>query len=228
MFEKAGNVRLAGYTGTNSSDLHIAVSPINHIGIMGVGSWSSNKKNEGDKPDSSAEYTHSHRYLEGAVGYYFSPIPLQGDILKIEIFAGYGYGTANGSLDTGEKNIIGIIVPTTQVEADYQQYYLQLNAGINNFDLNRVANENSKPKLEYGTVFRVSQTRYSNFKKNGVTLKLNPMEASFIQIGFWGSIGGTGTGLTIQTGWLYAISNDETRPAYSPLFISVGLRLGFW
>ena len=232
MFDKAGNVRLAGYAGTNSYDVHVGVSPVEYIGILGAGSYSRNKKvdtkDNNEKPDDEAEYTHGHRYYEGALVVYFSPGTIKNDILKLEILAGYGKGTANGSIDTGKKDFLGFTVPTNHVNADYQQYYIQLNAGFNNVEVNRDTQERSGGSLEYGSVFRFSKTRYSNFEKDSQPIKIDPMEGTFIQAGLFASIGGSGSGVTFQAGWLYPIADDVNRPSYSPLFIAAGLRIGLW
>jgi hypothetical protein len=229
LFEKAGNVRLAGYVGTNSYDVHVAVSPIEHIGIIAANSVSFSKKYEADvdKKENEIEYSHGHRYYEGALGYYFSPFQYKQDVMKIEIFAGYGKGTVNGSLDEGKKDFLGFIVPTTRVDADYQQYYLQMNASFSNMKLKTDSTELSDATFEYGSIFRLNKTRISNFTRIGKSLDVATMEASFIQFGIFGCIGGSGTGLTVQTGWLFLVGGNN-RPSFSPLFVSAGLRVGLW
>jgi len=90
MFDHAGDVRLTGYAGTNSYDVHVAISPVDHIGLVGAGSWSFGKKIEpADKttPENEIEWSHSHRYFEGAVAFYLSPFSLRKDMMK---FRRYG------------------------------------------------------------------------------------------------------------------------------------------
>ena len=232
MFEKAGNIRIAGYAGTNSYDVHVGVSPVEHIGLLGAGSVSFNKKVDNEennkKPEREAEWTHAHRYYEGALGYYFSPFTIKNDLMKIEIFAGYGAGTANGSLNTGKTDIYGFIILTTRVDADYRQYYLQLNAAISEKMLNKDGTQSGGSVFEGGSVFRLSKTELSNFERFGQSLNVSPMTGSFAQFCVFGILRGSGLGLTMQVGWLFPIGNDQNRPAYSPLYITAGLGIDLW
>jgi len=230
LFEKAGNVRLAGYAGTNSYDVQVAVSPVDHIGIICATSVAFSKKKEEENsstPADEIEFTHGHRYYEGAIGYYFSPFTVKSEAMKVEVFAGYGSGTVNGSLDEGKRTILGIIIPTTRVDADYKQYYVQLNASFSDMKLKTDSTESSPANFEYGSIFRVSKTDYSNYKRYGQSIDMPVMEGNFLQFGIFGCTGGNGTGVTVQTGWLVLIG-DNNRPSFSPFFISAGLRIGLW
>ncbi len=228
MFDKQGNIRIAGYAGTNSYDVNIGISPIEHIGIIAAGSYSASKKVDNEennkKPDSEAKFTHGHRYYEGAIGYYFSPFRIGDEEMKIEIFAGYGKGTANGSIDSDKKNIFGFIIPIDRVDADYKQYYLQLNAAI----FKKSVTESSESILEYGSIFRLSKTDYSNFRKFGQAINIPSMESNFLQLGIFGNTRSGALGLTAQTGWLMPLTEDKSRPSYSPFFITAGLRIDLW
>jgi hypothetical protein len=232
MFDHAGNVRLAGYAGTNSYDVQVGVSPIEHIGIIGAGSVSNNKRvdngSNNQLSDNDAEWTHFHRYFEGALGYYFSPFKLKNDVMKIEVFAGYGKGIANGSIDSGKKNFLGFTIPTTRVDADYKQNYLQINMAISSKTLNSDSTNLSEGIMEYGSIFRFSKTEYSNFRKNEQLLDVSSMDGNFVQFCVFGNIRGGGLGLTAQAGWLYPVGDDQNRPSYSPLYFTVGLRIDLW
>jgi len=231
MFDQAGDVRLTGYAGTNSYDFHVAVSPLEHIGFVGAGSWSFGKKIEpADKttPENEIEWSHSHRYFEGAVAFYLSPFSLRKDMMKIEVLAGYGSGIANASLDAGKRTFLGFIIPTVRVDAKSQQYYIQVNAAVTERNTGSSKNGQGGGDLEYGSIFRFSKTRYYDFVRDNKSLGLPSQEGNFIQIGAFGTLYGNELGLTTQIGWLYPLADDQNRPSYSPLYATIGLNIYLW
>jgi hypothetical protein len=224
-FENSGNVRAGFYAGTNSYDAHLAVSPLQHIGIVGSYSYSSSSKVKEDKPDTEAEFTHGHKYFEGALGFYTTPIPMGKSLFKSEIFVGYGKGTTSGSLNEGKKNWIGMIVPTTQVDANYLQYYVQMNVSMTESNVLGDTRSNAL-KLEYGTIFRFSRTGITNYSRFGQDLGIPSTTFNCLQIA--ASLSTVSTlKFTCQSGWLFILSKGE-RPAYSPFYVTVGIGLSLW
>ena len=215
LFENAGSVRMSGDIGYDHlSDLQVAISPIEHIGLIGSGSWASGEN--------------FHRYFEGGFGYYFSPFTLKNDSIKTEAFVGYGSGTANGVLTNANNIIFWPEVTDRKIYANYCQYYIQFNWAVcDKIPISRDI-QSTEIMIDYGTIIRISRTKFSNFKKDGQVLNLTPMEGSFIQMAAFCTVGIKGVGVTGQTGILYGLSNQDSSPTYAPFYITIGLNIRLW
>jgi hypothetical protein len=224
LFEKAGDVRISGYAGTNSYDAQFSLSPAQHAGIVAAYSNSVSSKKDKDVPEADAEYSHGHKYFEGALGYYFDPIPFRKDVMKFEMFVGYGQGTTTGSLDQGKKSRLGFLVPTTQVDADYTQYYVQLNTAVSETYQSSEDPKSEKGTMEYGSLMRLSRTEISNYSRLGQSLNVPSPASTFFQIGAFGRVGSE-LSFTFQAGWLFILSDPTNATAYSPFYLTVGVGL---
>jgi hypothetical protein len=229
IFTKAGNVHIAGYAGTNSYDAHLAVSPIDHIGLVGRGSWAFGKKEKDDPhPGEEVQETHSHRYYEGGLGYYFSPFEYKNDMMRIEIFAGYGKGTAHGGLESEKATIFGFTIPIKNVDAKYRRYYFQLNTAICPKLLPAHGESSPKGALEYGSVIRYYNVRFSDFTKAGVSLGQGSFEGNYLQIGPFVNIDNSGIVITAQIGSLLRVSDASTSTTHTWIYLAAGLMIRLW
>lgn len=196
LFTEKGEIQVAGYQGTNGTNLQAAVAVVDHLAVMGNFKYAFHD-------DEDPEKHRKQKLLEAGVGFYDT----FGKAGRYEFYGGYGHGEAESYdyfdfFDEDEK---------VRAEGKYEKWFLQGNVGMGN------------NVIEGALSYRVSYISFYRFNESETThVYQGNMEEIMMEPAITMKVGGEHVKFVTQFGLSFPF-DDYARFDHQPLYFSIGI-----